>query len=179
MKRIALVLVTAMLLALCACGKAQAPLDVTEGEITTVAATSAPILEPVILRVIQTNWDGFALVYGYDPPKPNDLGSCGVDVGSTFTFQPGSFNFTAMYVPGGGGFSTAISIDAFNDSAVTVHFQTDGMVKRHPGGGISLMTDDPSEYDWVVEIPYGETYDVVSQTMDGGFTFEFTFAKNH
>ena len=83
-----------------------------------------------------------------------------------------------MYIPGGGGFQTTVMIDAFDDNAVTAHFRSDGMVRRGSGGGITLISDDPRDHDWVAVIPYGEAYDVSSQTMDGGFTFIFTFTKN-
>jgi len=123
MKRITLVLVFAAMLGLCACGQAEVPVSVTEGETATVpttitttteaetatepelatvlqntdtrttkktvSATTAPILEPVILNIVEQGWSGWAAVYGREQPKPKDLGTHGVDVGSTLSFFPG------------------------------------------------------------------------------------------
>ena len=61
MKRIAMALAAAMLLGLCACGQG-----------------AAPILEPVILRVVEQTWTGWS----YKQPKPIKYDAEGLDIGT-------------------------------------------------------------------------------------------------
>jgi len=151
MKRIALVLVAALLLALCACGETEALESTTESKTTIVASNR----ESVILKMIQADWDDWAYIYDYEPPKPKDLGTQIVEVGNAVSFHTWC----------GDAIITVTSSEA---EAVTVRFQTSGMVKPY--------TD---ETDWIVVIPYGEAYRIISDSFDGGTSLIFTFFKTH
>jgi len=145
--------------------KATTTTTTTKKSTTEAVTATIPILEPVILSVVQQEWDGFAYSEGHDQPKPKPLGIQGVDIGSVVTFHTNDhWNYDAT-----------ITIDAFDDATVTVHFQTSGLVRHNSNGSINLMSN---ECDWIAVIPYGEAYKITSQTLDMGVSFEYTFMKN-
>ena len=141
MKRIALVLVFAVMLGLCACGQEEAPTE--------------PILEPVILNVVQ-NW------YGWEPPENYErphLTIQGVDVGNRVHHQLCDGCYWAM-----------ITIDAIDDEAVTVQFIARGLGRKDYSG---------NELDgWNAVIPYDEAYEITSPSKELGVSFTYTFTKN-
>ena len=169
MKRLTFALILALLLALCACGEAEAPGDEPEtfaSETTLFVepfSAADPKLEPVILSVIQADWDDWAYVYDYEPPEQKNLGSRGVDIGSAVGFNTWAGDAT-------------ITVIEFDAEAVTVRFQTSGMVNENANGAINL---NAYKHDWIAPIPYGEAYNINSQSDDGGTGLIFTFTKNH
>ena len=178
MKRIAMALAAAMLLGLCACGQEAEPVTTTESVTTTATTTTEtatttepettieaqpftpaePNLEPLILSVIQADIDGWAYAFGHEQPEPKDLGTQVVVIGKAISF---STKFG----------DAKLTVTSFDTEAVTVHFQTNRMVKQFN----NMLSD---EYDWVAVIPYGESYDIFSQSVDLFNGLIFTFTKN-
>jgi hypothetical protein len=73
-----------------------------------------------------------------------------VKVGDTFGFED--------Y-----GMSGQVTIENINNNKVNVKFDTMGIVKLNPGGGINLTS---KEYIWSDEINYNSEYKIGVQVMD-------------
>jgi len=154
MKRIALILVFAVMLGLCACGQEEIPANTTEGE--TASATSN--LEPVLLNVVRADWVELVYDSGYEPPTPKDIGTKSVDKGKTIHYDAAGGDVT-------------IAVENFDTNGVTVRFQTNGMSIRNLDGTIN-------GHDCLTVIPYNEAYEILSLRDDAGTKLSFTFIKN-
>ena len=141
MKRIALLLAAVMLVSLCACGKTEAP--------------ATPVLEPVILSVVQ-DW------YGWDPPENYER--------PYMTMQGVNIGNPVYHSLCDGCYFATITIDAFDDDAVTVHFKAREIGLNDTGSLIN---------EWNEVISYGEAYEITSPSKEIGVSFTYTFTKNH
>ena len=166
MKRTALLLAV-LLLALCACGEATAKDETTTAAIQTeLPASTSPIQEPVILSVMQEIWDARGAFFADEPPQPQPLDTQGVDKGSVVSHEPQLGSREPLFG------SATITIKKIGRDTVTVRFRTHGMVKPTPDGSFNMI------YDWIAEIPYGEAYEITSQTLDVTPSLLYTFTKN-
>ncbi|MCL2494769.1 MAG: hypothetical protein FWE98_03840 [Oscillospiraceae bacterium] len=114
---------------------------------------------PVTLSVVRQDWTGRPV----QQMEPISLGAYALKKRSVAESETWDGN-------------AKITLKKFDDNTVTVRFQTKNMVERNPNGTINLMSD---EHDWVAVIPYEEPYEIITQTMDAGTSFIYTFSKNN
>ena len=135
MKRIALVLVAAMLLALCACGK----MDTT-----------------VHLTIVEQGWSGWS----EGQPEPKILkDKVPVRKGDVFAGEDW-------------GGSWEIKVIGFMEEGAEVRLNTDCSKEFPPG----VISGGPIR-ERIEMIPYGETFMIVTPTMDAGTNWGFTFSN--
>jgi len=150
MKRIALILLVAMLLALCACGETEAPVRVTEVETTTARLNETS----ATLHVTMDRWWGL----GTPGSESKSLPDREVWVGDVITIEDDFL----------GDSSCTIEIIYIFPDGVQVLVETKGLVYA-PGDRLMI-------YKWKELLEYSQECEVGKKSMDAGAFVRFSFS---